>query len=404
MACSTVPGIDNLASTLISYIDCQTSVMATRGYGALTASGGLVPSLLLAVITLYIAVWGYRLLMGDRPNPSEILPSIARVAIVLTLAFSWPAYQRLVYDVVLQTPAQVAGAVDLSETGRDDGLGLAARLDDIDARFVRLTILGAGTARTPEEAAFARANVPPPLFLNFDTFALGSARLVFLVSAVGSFALVRLLSGALLALGPVVIMFLLFETTRGLVAGWARSLVGLVVAGVVTILMIDIETLLFAPWLGDLLAQRGAEQPIYGASAQLLAAATIFSIVIFAGIRIGQRLMVAFWPANRVPSVARQAEEPRSTNVVATSSASPIFATVEHAQHRARAVAEAITASDHRRTRLSTADAVSGSVVPAGASTAQVAGWTGTSSASTIAGRRRTGARGSASSARRDRR
>lgn len=183
MTCAVIPGIDNLASSLIAYVDCQTISLATRGYGALTAAEGLVPSLLLALLTIFIALWGYRLLTGVRPGGIELLGMFARVAIVLTLASSWPAYQRLIYDVVLQTPAQIAGTIDMSSTGRDDPDGLAARLDDADARFVRLAVLGTGAPQTPEDAALLRANTPPPLFLNFDSFAFGIGRLTFLVSA-----------------------------------------------------------------------------------------------------------------------------------------------------------------------------------------------------------------------------
>src|SRR4051812_42172851 len=120
MACAAVPGLENLASSLIGYVDCQSIALATRGYGALTAAGGLVPSLLLALLTIFIGLWGYRLLAGTRPDGGEMLGLFARVAIVLTLASSWPAYQRLIYDVVLQTPAQVASTIDMSGTGQDD--------------------------------------------------------------------------------------------------------------------------------------------------------------------------------------------------------------------------------------------------------------------------------------------
>ena len=399
MACAAIPGIDNFASTLIAYTDCQTALLATRGYGALTSAGGLVPTLLLALVTVFIALWGYQLLFGARPNSAEVLGVFARFAIVLTLASSWPAYQRLIYDVVLQTPAQVAGTIDMSGTGRDDGQGLAARLDDADARFVRLAIFGTGAPQTPEEAAFARANTPPPLFLNFDSFALGISRLTFLVSAVGSFALVRLLSGALLALGPVIVMFLLFNATRGLVVGWLRALVGLIAAGIISLLIVDIETMLLVPWLSDLLAKRAAEQPIYAAASQLLAATAIFAIVIFAGIRLSQRLMGVVWPSPSAPRVRAHERLPDAPRDIRAERQRLALPPADQQSRRAQAVAEAVAISDHRRTRLAGVGAVSSMVSPAPA-TSSGSGWTSGSAESG----RRVRLRGSASSARRDRR
>lgn len=402
MACGAVPGLSNLASALVSYIDCQTLTIATRGYMALALGNGIGPSLLLVVVTLYFALWGYRLLAGDRPGFGELLPSFARLAIVLTLASSWPAYQRLVFDVVLQTPAQVAGTIDLSETGRDDGAGLAARLDDTDARFVRLATLGTGAPRSPEEAELLRTSVAPPLFLNFDNFAIGSARLIFLISAVGAFALIRLLSGALLALGPLIILALLFEVSRGLVVGWARLLAGLVVGGIVTILVINVETMLLAPWLSDLIVRRAAEQLIYGAPAQLLAASVIFALVTLGGVRLSARIMATVWPQQRLTVTGSHHGSMPSWSANPQAVTASAGAQKYQEQRRAQAVADSITVADHRRTRLATAG---GQLVAPGVSAQPLApGWQGARNRPAATAMRRSSWRGSASATRRDQR
>jgi type IV secretion system protein VirB6 len=405
MVCAVVPSIDNLATSLIAYVDCQTMALATRGYATLTGAGGLVPSLLLALLTIFIALWGYRLLAGARPDGTQLLSMFARVGIVLTLASSWPAYQRLIYDVVLQTPAQVAGTIDMSGTGRDDATGLAARLDDTDLRFVRLAVFGSGAPQTPEEAALLRANTPPPLFQNFDSFAFGVARLTFLVSAVGSFATVRLLSGAILALGPLIVMFLLFDATRGLVAGWARALVGLVAAGIVAVLIIDVETVLLTPWLSDLLAKRAADQAIYGASSQLLATTIIFAVVIFAGLRLSQRLVTTVWPM--VSGATYRDVATRQGEMLLENRASQqrdILAMGQQEQRRAQAIAEAISVADHRRTRLAGGRPESAPAAGQASGTGLAPGWTASAVRSNYGSDRRVTVRGSASSARRDRR
>src|SRR3546814_2228983 len=67
-------------------------------------------------------------------------------------------------------------------------------------------------------------SVAPPPFLGFDSFALGFARVIFLVSTIASFAIVRIAAALLLALAPLFVAFLLFDGTRGLFEGWAKAL------------------------------------------------------------------------------------------------------------------------------------------------------------------------------------
>src|SRR3546814_18701085 len=68
-------------------------------------------------------------------------------------------------------------------------------------------------------------SVAPPPFLGFDSFALGFARVIFLVSTIASFAIVRIAAALLLALAPLFVAFLLFDGTRGLFEGWAQALI-----------------------------------------------------------------------------------------------------------------------------------------------------------------------------------
>src|SRR3546814_11524673 len=54
---------------------------------------------------------------------------------------------------------------------------------------------------------------------------LGFARVIFLVSTIASFAIVRIAAALLLALAPLFVAFLLFDGTRGLFEGWAKALI-----------------------------------------------------------------------------------------------------------------------------------------------------------------------------------
>ena len=216
------------------------------------------------------------MLFGETPGIREGVLSIAKVGIVLAFATSWPAYRTVVFDVVLRAPAELAG-----EIGRPAGLpgatgGLAARMDEVDRSFRILAIYGVGV---PTRDQVEQANgVAPPLFANFDVFALGAARVAFLIGSLGAFALVRLIAGLLLALGPFFIAFLLFPMTRGLTEGWVRGLLTATLGSAAIAIVLGIELALFQPWLVDLVTQRASRIAIPGIPAALLATAMIFAI------------------------------------------------------------------------------------------------------------------------------
>ncbi|MES2986272.1 MAG: type IV secretion system protein [Pseudomonadota bacterium] len=114
----------------------------------------------------------------------------------------------------------------------------------------------------------------------FDSFALGGARLAFLVGTISSFAFVRLTAGLLLALAPLFAGFLLFERTRGLFEGWLRVLIGTAFGALGISVALGVELLVLEPWLSDMLTRRYANLSIEGFPVPLLATALIFNLVL----------------------------------------------------------------------------------------------------------------------------
>ena len=139
-----------------------------------------------------------------------------------------------------------------------------------------LAIEGVGAPPMGPDGIPQMPSVAPPLFLGFDTFALGVSRVVFLVGAIASFASVRIIAGLLLALGPLFAVFLLFDGTRGLFEGWAKALIGTALAALAISVVLGVELAFVEPWLATLLARRASGLDIIGVPGQLLAAAIIF--------------------------------------------------------------------------------------------------------------------------------
>lgn len=403
MPCMVMPDTGTFASSLVAYADCQARTIGEQGYLALAAPGSSISQLIVILITILVALFGYRLLLGGVPTLREGVMTLVKVGLTVALATGWPAYQALVYDVVIQAPGElgttIGGAAGLPGADGD----LSAHLDAVDQQFQLLSIYNVSRP----VAAPPLGTAPPPLFAGFDVFALGSARVLFLIGAVGSYVATRLIAGLVLALGPLFLAFLLFDTTRGLVEGWIKVLSGAMLGTLATSIILGTELALLEPWLANLIAVRGGDAAITGAAAQLLAATVIFAVTLLAAIAASAklswslRLPITSAGLGSGPTRSRASE---TTTSILGDRGEGILQSVPRS--RAFAIADAVTMLDHRE---SAALAVinNGSIGPESA--VSVSGMTSGArnemtgrTASNPLSRRRTGTRVSASAKRRD--
>jgi type IV secretion system protein VirB6 len=358
--CRTLPDVDHFAPGVIGYLDCQARTLGAQGYQALAAPGSTASILLTGLLTLFIAFVGYRMLVGQVPTIREGVLACVKIGFVLALATNWPAYQRVIYDVVLHEPANL-----VAEIGAPAGLpgsrgGLITHLDAVDGAFSALAVYGVGQFGNQTDPR----QIAPPLFAGFDTFALGAARVVFLAGAIGAFALLRIGAGLLLALGPLFIAFLLFEGTRGLFEGWLRGVIAAALGALATAIVLGVELALIEPWLADLLARRAVDAAIGGVPAQLLATTMVFAatlgvmLLVMARIALGWKLPIA-WPTEMfgargaLPSGTMFARE-------------PALPPLEN-RSRAAVIAEAVAANQRREVMLAVGEPVGTPRIPAGA-------------------------------------
>lgn len=290
MPCPAIITGDVFLTRVIAHIDCQAQVIGSYGYQALAQPGSPAATVATAALTVFVALFGIRLLFGPSPGMRDVVFDVLKIGIVLSLAFSWPAFRTVIYDVVVDGPAQIAAIIAGPEIGQ--GRSFLTRLQGIDNGIVRL--IEAGTGRTAgafvgsagEGATFAGSSLQ-------DDAAFGWSRLLFLSGTMGAVALVRLLAGLLLALAPLMAGLLLFEATRGIFAGWLRGLVLVVLASLGTAVVLGVQLAVMEGWLADALTVRALG---YGAPAmpiELFAMTLAFAIVQFA--MIGMLARVAFY-------------------------------------------------------------------------------------------------------------
>lgn len=352
MACMPLSYPGGFLQGTLDFVDCQAQAIGQQGYQALAAPGSPAASILTGLLTLFVAVIGFRMLFGNAPSPREGVMSFVKLGVVLALATSWPAYRTLVYDVTLRGPADLAAAAGGASGLPGSGGGLVPRLQTLDRGMIVLSQYGVGIP-----AARQGVNPAPEGVVTssldasrmFDSTALGYARTLFLIGTIAAFASVRLLSGLLLALGPFFLGCLLFEGTRGLFEGWVRALVGATLGGAAVAVLLGVELALLEPWIGNLIALRQAKYSITGVPIELFAATASFAIALFVAIGAAAKLAMGF----RLPAPFRSIATQWLPSVLTARTSQEIIARERSEQRmsqrtRAEVIAESVAASQRR--------------------------------------------------------
>jgi type IV secretion system protein VirB6 len=337
MPCPTVTTGGQFLTQTLSHLDCQAQTLGSFGFQSLAAAGSPASLALTGLLTLFIAIFAIRMLVGDHVEARDAVNGILKIGIVLTLAVSWPAFRILAYDTVLLSPAEVASTLTPS-TLPDTGAGFAQRLQNIDTGIGSLTIVGTGR-QTGSLALEQRGNEAFQTVALADETALGWARTIYLGSVIGSLAILRIAGGLLLALAPLIAGLLLFDFARGLFAGWVRGLVLVALGSLGMTVLLAVEVAVLEPWLADALQKRSLGYATPSAPTELLALTIAFAIASAGLLLLLGR--VAFQNAWSV-KVDRRAEprEAPQTVLAQTRAQRPIELTN---QTRALAVSEGVT-------------------------------------------------------------
>jgi type IV secretion system protein VirB6 len=278
-------------SGALDFIDCQAQSIGEAGYLVLAQPGSTAALLLTALFTIFIALFGIRLLLGRPLAISDVVMAAIKLGIVLMLATSWAGFRITAYDLVLKAPAELTEAIGGAASLPGATGGLSGRLQGVDNAI--LLLIDSGSGRLDPTAI--RQTVPsagPPLASAplSDDLALGMGRVVFLSTVIGGLGLTRLAAGFLLALAPLFAGFLLFDATRSLFTGWVRMLAALLLAAFAVTMTLAVELAALEPWLAQVLAQRASRFITPAAPVELLVIALAFAIVAFGMIAVAFKI------------------------------------------------------------------------------------------------------------------
>lgn len=345
--CTRLSSGEAFLSTLLRHIDCQAQTIGADGYQALANPGSPFALMLTVLLTIFIALFGLRMMLGQTPTIRDGVMGVVKIGVVLTIAASWPAYRTIVYDVVVQGPAQLSAALSHAAGLPGADGDLVNRLQRADASIIRLINYGTGR---DDLAALPSYNPgePPQRTPIADNPALGWARVFFLSSTIAAFAAVRLTAGVLLALAPLFAGLLLFDIARGLFVGWLRALVFVLLASVATTIVLGVQLALLEPWLAQVIQLRQSNALAAAAPIELLVICLAFALALFGSLGILLRLAFTV----HVPSVRYEMKEtpaPALARIEPQPVPTPLDRTTpEHASPRAQAVASALMAAQRR--------------------------------------------------------
>lgn len=365
MACPSIsPGGAFLAGVL-NYVDCQAQAIGENGYQALTAPGSTVAVLLTGLLTIFVALFGYRMILGQTPGAREGVLALVKIGVVLALATSWPAFRTLAYNVAMHGPAELAASIGGSAGLPGSGGGLVGRLQGVDNGLSELQRIGTGKPADAEEIVgptqpltpqqqqqqyqrLQQLQQKPRWDPTRDATMLSQARTLYLTGAIASFASVRVIAGLLLALGPLFALFLLFDATRGLFEGWVRGVAGAALGALSTSIVLGVELALMEPWLIQILELRRQNIPTPSVPTELLALALVFALTLLAALIATARVAQGFrMPVAWRGTVARWAETLRDQAPRPALAGTPQHE-IADPRTRAHSVADAVAASQRR--------------------------------------------------------
>lgn len=253
IACPAPDASLGVALRLSTYVDCQARALGENGFQTLVG-GPVMAGLLSGLVTIFIALIGYRLVLGQALSLRDTVGWTVRLGMVLTLITAWPAFQTLVYDVAVDGPNELAGLL-LPASGLP-----AADLDGRVQDAYDTMRLGVTPQPTPTPTPLAPPNagsILPNATPQLQAAPSPSGQLpqtasVFVISTSGVIAALRIAVGFLLAVAPLAILALLFDATVDVFNGWVRALAGAALALVAATVVTAIDLVMIEGELANL--------------------------------------------------------------------------------------------------------------------------------------------------------
>lgn len=266
---ATCPASSSLVGGLIDTVDCHIRVLAHDTFRQLVGPGTTFASALTAMLTIYIALIGYQLLLGRGNLRLTVLPVTAlKIGLIMAFLTSWAAYQTVIFSFLFDGPRELLGPLlSLMGFGRDV-------YDGVESAYATLS----GAAGVYGGQADAAANILQggPML---GSGLLWLSAMGLLLVTVGVILAAKIVLGFLLAIGPVFVALFLFDTTRGLFDGWLRATLAFAIAPLAANVFGAAMLVMMSPFLATLSQNVATEVFDMGPIVTIVLIVAVFAIV-----------------------------------------------------------------------------------------------------------------------------
>jgi len=185
------------------------------------AFGSLIPTVQVLwrlMFIVFIAVFGYKVIISGRFNAPDLIVNCIKIIVLLCIATEWDTFCLLVYNMVTDLPADLAGQII---QGAASIIPSSAAADEATAN----TALSLFYDRSMEVSAKLLQGAGWNNFgLYFYACVIWLGSILFTGYAAMLIILAKIAVALLLAVAPVFILLLIFANTKNLFEGWLRTL------------------------------------------------------------------------------------------------------------------------------------------------------------------------------------
>lgn len=200
---------------LINKVDSIILSFVQGSFGSLT---GTVETLWRLMFIVFIAVYGYKVIISNKFSASDLILSCIKIIVLLAIATEWDTFFLFVYNMATDLPSDIAGLV---MSGAASTFADPAATDQASAN----TALTSFYDRSMEVSEKILEGAG---WTNFGQYFYAAAIWIGAIGFTGYatmlIILAKLAVALLLAVGPVFILLLIFNNTRNLFEGWLRTL------------------------------------------------------------------------------------------------------------------------------------------------------------------------------------
>jgi type IV secretion system protein VirB6 len=258
------------------------------------------------------------------------------LGLVLTFATSWLAYQQVVWTLAVGAPDQIATLI--AGTHGSATAAFAGKLDMIFQAIADSTHQQGPSEAVAAASATANGATPSGISMLSPQGMMWISGLMLLVGTVGVMVTAKVALAALLAVGPVFIIFILFPATRGLFEGWLKAVVSCAMIPLFTVLIGGATLALIAPLIRDALLQ-STEIAAKSATALFLGACVYCALMAIVARTAGA--IVAGW---RIPFLHAEPAAAAASAMPGTTILPPLLATGSGAQPMSERVRDMLSA------------------------------------------------------------